>query len=38
MRTIRSIYNKAIKEGFVGREFYPFDNYKIKTTTTQKEL
>lgn len=36
MRTIRAIYNKAIKEGYIGKEFYPFDTYKIKTTTTKK--
>lgn len=35
-RTIQAIYNKTIKEGYIGKEFYPFQNYKIKTTTTQK--
>lgn len=36
MRTIRAIYNKAIKAGAVEKEFYPFDDYKIKTTPTEK--
>lgn len=36
MRTIRAIYNKAIKAGFVDKEYYPFDEYKIRTTPTEK--
>ena len=36
MRTIRAIYNKAIKEGVAEKEQYPFSDYKIKTTPTQK--
>lgn len=36
MRTIRAIYNKAIKEGFVEKELYPFNDYKIKTAPTKK--
>lgn len=36
MRTIRSIYNKAIKAGVVEKELYPFDDYKIKTVPTEK--
>lgn len=36
MRTIRAIYNKAIKEGIVDAEQYPFTHYKIKTTPTAK--
>lgn len=36
MRTIRAIYNKAIKAGLVEKELYPFDDYKIKTTPTEK--
>src|SRR5690606_32964453 len=31
MRTIRAIYNKAIKSGIISKESYPFTNYKIKT-------
>lgn len=36
MRTIRAIYNKAMKTGLVAKELYPFDDYKIKTTPTEK--
>lgn len=36
MRTIRAIYNKAIKDGIVKEEFYPFKLYKIKNESTQK--
>lgn len=36
MRTIRAIYNKAIKEGLVEKDAYPFTDYKIKTTPTEK--
>jgi len=35
-RTIRAIYNKAIKEGVVEKELYPFNDYKIKTVPTEK--
>lgn len=30
MRTLRALYNKAIKAGVVEKESYPFDDYKIK--------
>lgn len=36
MRTIRAIYNKAIKSGLVEKEIYPFDDYKVKTAPTEK--
>lgn len=36
MRTIRAIYNKAIKTGIVEKEFYPFNDYKLKTVPTEK--
>ncbi|WP_077923527.1 site-specific integrase [Spirosoma sp. 209] len=36
MRTIRAIYNKAIKSGIADKELYPFDDYKIKTAPTEK--
>ena len=36
MRTIRAIYNKAIKAGLVEQELYPFKNYSIKTNKTRK--
>lgn len=36
MRTIKAIYNKAIKAGVIERERYPFTGYKIKTMPTEK--
>ncbi|MBS1780415.1 MAG: site-specific integrase [Bacteroidetes bacterium] len=36
MRTIRAIYNKAIKAGIVEKDHYPFANFKIKTVPTEK--
>ncbi|MEQ8715160.1 MAG: site-specific integrase [Cyclobacteriaceae bacterium] len=36
MRTIRAIFNKAIKEGVVEPNRYPFSQYTIKTTPTKK--
>jgi len=36
MRTIRAIYNKAIKEGCAELEAYPFKKYSIKTKPTKK--
>jgi integrase len=36
MRTIRAIYNKAIKSGVADKDLYPFDDYKIKTAPTEK--
>lgn len=36
MRTIRAIFNKAIKEGVADQTLYPFNDYKIKTTPTEK--
>ena len=36
MRTIRVIYNKAIKDGLTDRKSYPFQEYKIKTEPTKK--
>jgi integrase/recombinase XerD len=36
MRTIRAIFNKAIKAGYIEKEYYPFDQYKIRTTPTEK--
>ncbi|MBX7227797.1 MAG: site-specific integrase [Chitinophagales bacterium] len=35
-RTIRAIYNKAIKDGIVDKELYPFENITIKTVKTRK--
>lgn len=36
LRTLRSIYNKAINQGLVGQELYPFQQYKIKSEPTAK--
>ena len=36
MRTIRAIYNKAIKDGLVDASLYPFKDYKITTKKTAK--
>lgn len=35
-RAIKAIYNKAINEGIISRDLYPFDNFKIKNEKTQK--
>lgn len=36
MRTIRALYNKAIKSGVAEAARYPFARYKIRTTPTRK--
>lgn len=36
LRTIRAIFNKAIKEKIIEREAYPFYDYTIKTKPTAK--
>jgi site-specific recombinase XerD len=36
MRTIRAIYNRAIKDGLADKESYPFENYQVKSTRTRK--
>jgi site-specific recombinase XerD len=36
MRTLRSIYNKAIKEEFAHQELYPFKDYRVKREKTAK--
>lgn len=36
LRTLRALYNRAIKQQLVGREFYPFELYKIKSEKTKK--
>lgn len=35
-RTLRAIYNRAIKEKLAKKENYPFDDYKIHNTKTSK--
>lgn len=36
MRTLRAIFNKAIKAGVVEQQYYPFKAYKIKSEKTKK--
>ena len=36
MRTIRAIYNKAVKGGVIEKKHYPFNDYTIKTKPTRK--
>lgn len=36
MRKLKAAYNKAINEGIVKEEYYPFKKYKIKTEKTVK--
>ncbi len=36
LRTLRALFNRAIKQQLVSREFYPFDQYSIKTEKTRK--
>jgi len=36
LRTLRAVYNKAIKEGIADKQFYPFKDYKIKSGTPNR--
>jgi len=36
MKTIKVVFNRAIKDGYVKRDFYPFSGYKIKVAKTRK--
>lgn len=36
LRTLRSIYNEAIKAGYANQKFYPFNDYKIKKGEPQR--
>ncbi len=36
LRTVRGIYNRAIKEKVIDRSNYPFDDYSIKQAPTKK--
>lgn len=36
MRTLRSVFNKAVKEGVVDQSHYPFQQYKIQKEATAK--
>ncbi|MEZ5082464.1 MAG: tyrosine-type recombinase/integrase [Bacteroidales bacterium] len=36
MRTLRAIFNRAIKENVAKKDWYPFSNYSIRNTKTKK--
>lgn len=36
LRTLRAVYNRAIKQGIVKKELYPFLDFKIKTAKARK--
>jgi integrase len=36
VRAIRAIFNKAVKDGLIDKESYPFYDYKIKSVPTEK--
>ena len=36
LRAIRALFNKAIKSGIIEKEYYPFEDYKIKSVPTEK--
>lgn len=36
MRSIRALFNRAVKAGLVERSYYPFNDYTIKTQPTEK--
>lgn len=36
LRTLRALFNRAMKQQLVGKEFYPFDQYSIKHEKTKK--
>jgi integrase/recombinase XerD len=36
LRTLRALFNRAIKEKRISKEYYPFNDYQIKTQKTRK--
>ncbi|OJW99082.1 MAG: hypothetical protein BGO70_03740 [Bacteroidetes bacterium 43-93] len=38
MRNLRTIFNKAIKDGFISKRFYPFNDYSIGTSVKSKNV
>lgn len=36
LRTLRALYNRAIKQKLVSKDYYPFTDYTIKNETTRK--
>ncbi len=35
MRSLRAIFNKAVKEGVVDRSYYPFDDFRVQSEKTR---
>ncbi len=38
MRNLRTIFNKAIKDGYISSRFYPFNDYTIGTSVKSKDV
>lgn len=38
LRNLRAVYNKAIKDGYISRKYYPFINYTIGTSVKSKHV
>ncbi|HEY1032098.1 MAG TPA: site-specific integrase [Flavipsychrobacter sp.] len=38
LRNLRIIFNKAIKDGYLAKRFYPFDDYTIGTSAKSKNV
>ncbi|MBS1780418.1 MAG: phage integrase SAM-like domain-containing protein [Bacteroidetes bacterium] len=38
MHNLRTIFNKAIKDGFISKRFYPFNDYSIGTYVKSKNV
>lgn len=38
LRNLRTIFNKAIREGYISERFYPFKNYAIGTSAKSKAV
>lgn len=38
MRSLRHIYNRAIKEGYISQGLYPFKDYSIATSSKSKDV
>lgn len=36
MRTLRALYNRAIKQNLIDKDFYPFNDYSVKYEKTRK--
>jgi integrase/recombinase XerD len=38
LRNLRTIFNKAIKDGYIAQRFYPFNDYVIGTSAKSKNV